>query len=355
MGPFGLVSHPPQNLSANHGTAHRETQMGLYDRDYMRPQNRSFQDILKGLNALHVILWVNIVVFVAQFLFGWGGERIMFSDGSDAFMPSGGVSVKSLAEGHVWTALTYMFVHGSLLHIGGNMLMIYFVGKRVLALLGTKNFLNIYFLSGLVGAAAELVIKAYAKGDMITPLVGASACGFGLFMALAVMFPQEEITALIYFIFPVKVKLWTMAKIMLGISAALGLFFLFFMENSEGASFANFAHLGGALTGWYYLRFIGYGGTPMTYERLWREKSGKTFGPRPEMVKARHRRLTVDLELESEPAAKPRNPTADLIREEVDPILEKISEQGMSSLTDEERRVLERASREIGRGKGGKS
>jgi membrane associated rhomboid family serine protease len=323
--------------------------MGLYDRDYMRPQNRTFLDVLRGLNALHVIIWANIIVFVAQYLFGIGGQKMAFEDGSETFMPYGGVSVKSLAAGHVWTALTYMFVHGSLLHIGGNLLMIYFVGKRVLALLGTRNFLNIYFLSGLVGAAAELFIRAYAKGDMQTPIIGASACGFGLFMALAVMFPQEEITALIYFIFPVKLRLWTMAMIMLGLSVAMGLFFLFFMNETEAATWANFAHLGGALTGWYYLRLIGYGGSPMTYERLWREKPTATFGRRQQMVKARHRRLSEDLELDLDTPRKPSNPTADIIREEVDPILEKISEQGMSSLTDDERRTLERASREINR------
>jgi tetrahydromethanopterin S-methyltransferase subunit B len=67
------------------------------------------------------------------------------------------------------------------------------------------------------------------------------------------------------------------------------------------------------------------------------------------MVKARHRRLSDDLELDLDTPRKPSNPTADIIREEVDPILEKISEQGMSSLTDDERRTLERASREINR------
>jgi hypothetical protein len=69
------------------------------------------------------------------------------------------------------------------------------------------------------------------------------------------------------------------------------------------------------------------------------------------MVRARHRRLAVNLEIDAD-SVPPRNPTADVIREEVDPILEKISEQGMASLTDDERRILERASREIGRSTG---
>lgn len=320
--------------------------MGIHDRDYMRPQNRSPWELLQGINVLHVILWANVIVFVAQYVFRELGESIAFEDGSEQFFPYGGVSVEGLAKGRFWNAFTYMFVHGSLMHIGGNLLMIYFAGKRVLALLGTRHFLNIYFLSGLVGAAAELVVKAYAQGNTQIPIIGASACGFGLFFALAVMFPHEEVTALIYFIFPVKMRLWTMAITFLAISLGLGVFFLFFMKGNDAANWANFAHVGGALTGWYYLRLIGYGGLPMTFERLQRERSA--FGPRPEVVRARHRRLSVNLEIDPD-AVRPRDPAADLISDEVDPILEKISEQGMSSLTEEERRILERASRVIAR------
>ncbi|MBX7207215.1 MAG: rhomboid family intramembrane serine protease [Verrucomicrobiaceae bacterium] len=312
----------------------------------MRPQTRSPWELLQGVNVLHVIIWANVIVFVAQYVFGALGERLVFDDGTEQFMPFGGVSVEGLSKGRFWNAFTYMFVHGSLLHVGGNLMMIYFAGKRVLALLGTRHFLNIYFLSGLIGAAAELVVKAYAQGNTQIPIIGASACGFGLFFALAVMFPHEEVTALIWFIFPVRMRLWTMALGFLGISAGLGVFFMFFMRQSEAASWANFAHVGGALTGWYYLRLIGYGGLPMTFERLRRERSA--FGLRPEMVRARHRRLSVNLEMDAG-SSKARDSMADLISDEVDPILEKINEQGMGSLTDEERRTLERVSREISR------
>lgn len=328
--------------------------MGLHDRDYMRPQNRSPWELLQGLNALHVIIWVNIIVFVSQYFFGMFGERLILDDGAELFIPYGGVSVDTLASGRFWTAFTYMFVHGSLLHVGGNLLMIYFAGKRVMALLGTRHFLNIYFLSGLVGAAAELLIQGFAHPERHTLIIGASASGFGLFFALAVLFPYEEITALIYFIFPIKMRLRTMAMILLAVSLGLGVFSLFFTEGPETATWANFAHLGGAFTGWYYLRLIGYGGMPMTYERLRREREGSPFGRRTEMVRARHRRLAVNLEIDAD-AGRPRDTTADVISDEVDPILEKISEQGMASLTDEERRILERASREISRKTGRRS
>ncbi len=319
--------------------------MGLHDRDYMRQPTRSPWALVQGMNALHVIIWANVIVFVAQSFFGLLGERVS----ADDFRPYGGVSVDGLAAGKVWTAFTYMFVHGSLLHIGGNMLMVYFAGKRVLAVLGTRHFLNIYFLSGLIGAAVELLIQGYASPEHHIGLVGASACAFGLFLALAVLFPQEEVTAMIYLIIPVKVRLWTMAKVLLALSLGLGLFGLLFPPAPGASTIASFAHLGGAFTGWYYLRLIGFGGMPMTYERLRRERAGSPFGRRAEMVRARHKRLSVNLEID--PAApRPRNGAGDVISDEVDPILEKISEHGMGSLTAEERRVLERVSREIGKG-----
>lgn len=312
----------------------------------MRDGARNPWDMLHRINALHVIVAVNIIVFVLQYVFECFSRRVIDATGAEQFIVYGGVSVEGLARGRFWNALTYMFVHGGLLHLGANMLMVWFAGKRVLALLGTRHFLNIYFLSGLVGAGAELVIRAYAKQDIQIPIVGASACAFGLVLALAVMLPEEQITAMIYFVFPVRLKLWTMAMIMLSTTVALGLFFLFFYTDSEGARMANFAHLGGAVTGWYYMRLIGYGGRPMTYERLWSERAGGTFSPRPEMARARRRRLAAEMDIDMD-SVKPHDPSADLMRDEVDPILEKISEQGMSSLTDEERRILERASREI--------
>lgn len=321
--------------------------MGLHDRDYMRePEHRPW-DFLKRLSALHWIVWANVIVFILQFIFQVGARTVVDESGFELSIPQGGVSVDGLAAGRFWTAFTYMFVHDGPLHLVANMLMVWFAGKRVMELLGQRHFINIYFLSGLVGAAAELMVRAYVKGDTQIPIVGASACAFGLVLSLAVMFPEEQITALIYFVLPVKARLWTMAVVMVVVTAALGLFFLFFETDSRGAQMANFAHLGGAFMGWYYMRLIGYGGGAMNAERLWRERDARSFARRPEMVRARRRRLAENIDLGA--ATEKNVAQGDLIREEVDPILDKISEQGIASLTEEERRILDRASRELGK------
>jgi membrane associated rhomboid family serine protease len=323
--------------------------MSVYDRDYMRPSKSPWS--LKGVSwtAFGVVFWLNILVFAAQYIGGW----FMVTDG-DQLIPMGGVSLELLSRGRVETIFTYMFVHGSLGHLLVNMLMLWFAGRQVQQIFGGKHFLYIYLLSGLLGAALEIAVRAWfgESGDVY--LVGASASVFGLFLALAVTMPQEVFTALIYFIIPVRVRMWKLAAFAVGLNVVLGLLGLLWGE-MPGGNVAYFAHIGGAITGWYYIRMLGFGGSPLTYRQLWSQRSE----PRPrsprsqlELVPTARRRLGVDLEIDHE-AARKRNPTGDpavdVMQEEVDPILDKISEQGLHSLTDDERRTLERASRLISR------
>jgi hypothetical protein len=156
------------------------------------------------------------------------------------------------------------------------------------------------------------------------------------------------ITALLYFIIPVKARLWTLAMWLVGINLVLGVGGLVW-SGMPGAGVAYFAHLAGALTGWYYVRLLGYGGHPLTYRRLW-EPRAPEGGPREEGLAplvARKRRRDLPLEMDQEAVAREarRDPRDRLIQDEVDPILDKISAEGMHSLTEDERRILERASR----------
>jgi membrane associated rhomboid family serine protease len=323
--------------------------MSVYDRDYMRPSGSSWT--LKGMNwtAFGVIFWLNILVFVVQYL----GGVFMTTDGNQP-IPMGGVSLDLLSEGRVWTIFTYMFVHGDLGHLLVNMLMLWFAGRQVQQIFGGAHFLRIYLLSGLLGAALEIAVRAWFGGPESVYLIGASASVFGLFLALAVTLPQEVFTALIYFIIPVRVRMWKLAAFAVGLNAALGLAGLIWSD-MPGAHVAYFAHVGGAITGWYYIRMLGFGGNPLTYRHLWSDRpESRPQSPRSqlELVPTKRRRLAVDLEIDHA-AARKRNPTGDpavdVMQEEVDPILDKISEEGLHSLTEDERRTLERASRLISR------
>ena len=341
-----LVTGPGEKNLAQDALARTFPPMALYDRDYMREApHRSFTQTLRGLTALQCFIALNIAVFVMQFVFEAGSIRHPLTGD---ILPLGGVSVHELSQGKLWTLLTYMFVHGSLGHLLLNVLMLYFAGKGVQQRFGSRHFVLIYLLSGIAGAAAEMAVNGY-RGDTITPLVGASAAAFGLLTALAVVLPDEEITAFIYFIIPVRMRLWTLAKGLFLIQFAFGLAGVLFDVLPEGMQIAYFAHLGGAALGWFYARSLGYGGRPMTYASQWQPETAQS-NRQPAMARARVRPV---VDLEQEPvktvSGRPVDPVESLIEAEIDPLLDKINLHGMGSLTDEEKHRLERASRELER------
>lgn len=319
--------------------------MALYDRDYMRDDAPTLSERLRGVSAFHWFFWANIAVFVAQFLFGIGATVE-----GNLFIPGGGVSISELKDGRVWTPFTYMFVHGSVGHIMLNMIGLWFAGKRVQDIYGQRHFVLIYILSGLVGAALQIVAGIITR-QPDAYLLGASASIMGLILAYAVAMPEEEIYMLFMFIIPVRFKMWGLAKFLLITNLALGVLGMVHVLpdwlSGGGAPVAYLAHLGGALAGWYYSRIMGYGGLPPNLESF-----GSIAKParRPAMAGTRRSRPVVELDEEAIRRQNPRrDPVVDLMRDEVDPILDKITEQGMNSLTDDERRILDRASRQISR------
>ncbi|WP_395748425.1 rhomboid family intramembrane serine protease [Prosthecobacter sp.] len=321
--------------------------MALYDRDYMRERPpRSFARSVRRIPAFYIILAINVVVFIMQFVFEIGCIRLPLT--GEIYMPMGGVSVDELSLGHVWTFFTYMFVHGNVVHFVVNMAMLWFIGRWVQERLGSRHFVMIYLLCGIVGAAAEMTVNGVVHGDTTTALVGASASAFGLLMALAVVAPAEQITALFYFIIPVHLRLWTLAKGLFLAQLIMGLTSLIFHVLPEWFKIAYFAHLGGAVMGWFYARSIGYGDRPMTYASQWQPMDFRQQR-KPAMARSRTR-TAIDLENETVPLPPHRphlDPVTALIEKEVDPLLDKWNQHGKDSLTADEQRKLEEASREV--------
>ena len=311
--------------------------MSVYDREYMHGKGGPRWMQLMP-DAVTFLIVVNVAVFVAQRVFAVGVDVVAPGSEIHAW---GGLSIRALAEGRVWTVVTHLFVHENLFHLFGNCLMIFFAGKSVQSLLGPRHFLYIYFAAGVVGAAMQLAVDRLHGVPAGAELIGASGCGFGVFFALAVMLPQEVITALIYFIIPVRIKLWNLARLMMGVSIIFGAMQIFQASSTDHV--AHFAHIGGALAGWYIVRLLGYGGQAVTYDRLWREKLQREQSPEFAGVKSRRRVVDID-ESESVPSSQSAR---DFIAQEIDPILDKIGRHGIGSLTEAERKLLERARLEI--------
>ncbi len=287
-----------------------------------------------GMTALTWIMIANIAVFVLQY-----GFRIGWIDGGpmSAGGPMGAVSRDALAQGHVWTLITHMFVHGNLLHLGLNLLLIWVAGKLVLRVVGTKHFLGIYFLGGLVGAGAQMAISSY-------PMVGASGAAFALLVAFGMILWDTQIFALLAFVIPVRLRARYLVLGVVGITVIFALIDLLTKDSGRAVSrIAHMAHLGGALVGYYYSKFLGYPGRMMSKDDLMRQRASNDSKMTRRKEKKKWRsRLSKPRIVETEVVE-----SEDFISKEIDPILEKIGEHGMHSLTEAERKILEKGSKKI--------
>jgi len=242
------------------------------------------------------------------------------------------LSTAGLRAGKIYQLLTFQFMHGGWMHLLFNMIGLYFFGRAMEETLGRRGLLALYLLSGTVGGLLQMALAFAFPIYFAGGVVGASAGVFGLIAAFATRAPDQPIT-MFFYIFPVTLK----AKYLLLIEGSVALFGLFgpLFSRSLGGNIAHGAHLGGMLTGILFLRMAGKGPRPFEF---WRPFAKREAPPKRELVSAAPRRAWRS-------AGKPPEelPPAEFISREVDPILEKISAQGIHSLTQRERQILEAA------------
>jgi len=147
----------------------------------------------------------------------------------------------------VLTLFTSMFLHGGLLHLGGNMLYLWIFGNNVEDTLGHGRFVVFYVASGLAAAMAQIMINPAST----TPMVGASGAVSGVLGAYFLLFPYSTVLTLVTFGF-----FWRFihlpAVIVLGLWIVLqflsGYLSLSVTGGAEGGV-AFFAHIGGFIAG----------------------------------------------------------------------------------------------------------
>jgi membrane associated rhomboid family serine protease len=142
--------------------------------------------------------------------------------------------VPALALTAPWTVVTYMFVHANLWHLLFNMLGLFFFGPRLELELGGRDFLLLYFLSGIGGALLSFLTPYVA-------IVGASGAVFGVLLGFARYWPREQI--MIWGIIPVEARLMVIIMTVLSLIGGFG----------GGGDVAHFAHLGGFAGGLLFL------------------------------------------------------------------------------------------------------
>lgn len=212
--------------------------MPLDDRDYMRRSSRSSRGNRgKGgyewftQNPVLVLIAVNIVFFLATSI-------------QPSLLNLLGLEPALFLE-RPWTIITNMFVHANFLHIFGNMLTLFFFGQALKQLVGPNRFLAVYFIGGIIGNIAFILLKISSHSVVI----GASGAIYAVAGALVVLMPNMRV--LMWFIAPMP--LWIVVL-------------LFFVLWSFLPGVAWQAHIGGLAAGlvagyifrrsghYYYLR-----------------------------------------------------------------------------------------------------
>ncbi|MSR37080.1 MAG: rhomboid family intramembrane serine protease [Gemmatimonadetes bacterium] len=217
-----------------------------------------------------------------------------------------------------WGAFTYMFVHDGIGHLFGNMLVLFFFGSPLETEWGSNEFFRYYLVCGFGGVVLSFLLAPSAG------IVGASAAAYGVMLAFAMAWPDAQVY--VWGIFPIPVK------VLVGI-----LFLISLVPAFQSGGVAHAAHLGGFLTGLAYLKAD------------WRPQE-KLAALKKRSQRAARRLAIVPRDEEPSPPAPLRAGgwrTADegALLDAVDRVLDKISAEGISALTPEERGVLDEVSR----------
>ncbi len=251
--------------------------------------------------ALLALIGANVAVFVAQ----------LFLDASQPGFVHDylGLSDRGIHAAYGWQFFTAMFLHDGPWHLLGNMLILYLLGRDVESIVGQRHFLLLYLAGSVAGELGHLFLMPSES-----VLMGASGGVAAVLVAYATILPELELTSMIFFVLPVRLKArhltyGAFALAVLGITL------------DRAGTVAHSAYLGGCAAGWFYAHLLGFG-RPSILQRVLRQRRAK---------------------LERYQSMSPE----EFISEEVDPILDKISRDGIQSLTWNERRTLARAHEKI--------
>jgi membrane associated rhomboid family serine protease len=181
----------------------------------------------------YTIVALNVVMFLYEMSLGKGLQ---------SFIISYGVTPEHIVSGNgFYTLITSMFIHGDFWHILGNMLFLWIFGDNVEDSLGKFWFIIMYFLAGIVGSVAHILVSQSST----IPTIGASGAISGVLGAYLILYPKARVLTLVPIIFFIRFMLlpayvflgiWILLQLVLGIGSTAG-------------GIAYFAHIGGFVIG----------------------------------------------------------------------------------------------------------
>ena len=258
-----------------------------------------------------------------------------------------GYSAGDLASRSMWTVVTYMFVHGGLMHLALNMWTLWLFGPRVEQAWGASTFTWYYLWCGIGGWAFHYLFQ---RGGGV--LVGASAAILGIAVAYASRWPDDEV--LFFGVVPMRVRWLVVFMALINITMAV-------VDAGGLGGTAYAAHIGGMVAGWVYLRAPRPGSLGRIRDRI---ASVPDYGDEPpravpkssrprereiDDVVARSQAAVARSSRPSAPAPRPPAPVVTVAQPAtaLDAVLDKIAAEGMESLTAAERLMLDEWSKRL--------
>lgn len=281
--------------------------MGSHDRNYHESRHHGGEGALTP-----VVKWLLIANIGIYFL------DLMFLD--HAMRSIGRFTVATgLLEGRLWELVTFQFLHGGFLHLLLNSIPLYFFGPWMERWWGSARFLGFYLLCGAAGPLFYTLLMMVGVLDRTIDvgMVGASAGIYGILIGIACIAPALQVHLLIP---PITLTMRQLATVILVIAVGA---IAFRMGGNEGG---EAGHLGGAILGYFFVRFPASLG--------WIRGKALPFPPN-----SQRNRPTPEQKI------RPRTHFQFTKDDEVDRILDKISNEGFQSLTDAEREVLRKAAK----------
>jgi membrane associated rhomboid family serine protease len=304
---------------------------------YYRQENRrSRLTVGQDGNALITLIAIHLVVFILlafikviyYFSYSADGLQIYRNNILNWVILPANISTFLTRP---WTLITHMFVHDNVWHIVANMLWLWGFGYIFQDLVGNKKIIPVFLYGALAGALAYMLsfnLIPVLRQYLDTPALGASA---GV-MAVAI---ATTVTAPGYRIFPFingGIPLWVLTMIFVIIDLAT------IPYNNPGG---HVAHLAGAGMGFVFIALLRRGYDWSTWMNNAYDWVNNLFNPdKPKKGK----RIKTELFYTSN--TKPYNKTSGISQQKIDDLLDKINQKGYNSLTDDEKEILKRASKE---------
>ena len=291
----------------------------------------SFPPVIKNL------LIINGVVFFIQLLmdnFTFGGYPAWYLLNKwFALNPISGVNAAGEPFNfQVWQLITYQFMHGGFSHILFNMFALWMFGSSIEDVFGSKKFLIFYLLAGVSAGLLHLFVSPLLGGSPAVT-IGASGAVYGVLIAYALFFPDNLI--FLYFLIPIK------AKYLIGFLVVIE----FLAVDSASSGVAHLAHLGGALFGFLYIMFDK--NSYVSLKNLFNRNFYYQTKPKRDIFTNPFSRTSqTDNDVQDANYYDiNKKDDYEVSQEEIDKILDKISQSGYQNLSDREKKILFQASK----------